>query len=127
METNCCPDPSTPKPGSNVPADLQEAIRRRAEEIYFRNGRIPGHDLENWAQAEREILSESHHSPRRTVVVKLDGVQYMGEYDPDSSDGYSPGEFAKGEPVHVRFDGDRMFVKRPNGKELVTRIVHRIG
>jgi len=39
--------------------DQREAIRHRAEELYIRNGRLPGRDLENWAQAEREILRES--------------------------------------------------------------------
>jgi hypothetical protein len=34
------------------PADMHDAICRRAEEIYIRNGRIPGHDLENWMQAD---------------------------------------------------------------------------
>ena len=43
---------------AQAPTDLQEAIRRRAEEIYIRNGKIPGHDLENWAQAEHEIMRE---------------------------------------------------------------------
>jgi len=46
----------TQAPTPPQPADLHEAIRRRAEEIYVRSGRIPGRDVENWAQAEREIL-----------------------------------------------------------------------
>ena len=72
--------------------DRQEAIRRRAEEIYVRNGKIPGRDLENWAQAEQEILRES--APRRTaIIVKVNGAEYVGEYDPASSEGYVPGEF----------------------------------
>jgi hypothetical protein len=118
-------DPSAPKPAAH--ADLQEAIRRRAEEIYIRNGRIPGRDAENWAQAEKEILTEAVSSDRRAVVVRVKGVQYLGEYDAASADGYTPGEFAKGEPVPVRFDGDKMFVKRPNGKELETTIVKALG
>ena len=117
--------------GNPAPApspDQHEAIRRRAEEIYVRNGRIPGRDLENWTQAEREIMREaSEHAGRRTaIVVKVNGVQYIGEYTPDCADGYTPGEFTKGVPVPVRFDGDRMFVKRPGGKELETRVVKRV-
>ena len=109
--------------------DLHQAIARRAEEIYIRNGRIPGRDLENWAQAESEILGGlSEAAPRRTaIVVKWDGVQYVGQYDPNSSDGYTPGEFAAGSPVPVRFDGDKMFVKRPNGKQLETTIINRVA
>lgn len=125
MNTSRFVDPSAPKPAAH--ADLHEAIRRRAEEIYIRNGRVPGHDLENWAQAEKEIMSEAVGSGRTAVVVKVNGVQYLGEYDPALCDGYTPGELAKGEPVPVRFDGDKMFVKRPNGKELETRIVKTLG
>lgn len=137
-----------PDPQSAPVPDLHDLIRCRAEEIYFRNGRIPGRDLENWAQAEREIALElaehalaehalaehakaepaSAQPPHRSaVVVTVEGVKYVGEYDPASSDGYHPGEFAKGHPARVRFDGDKMFVTRPNGKELETRIVQRIG
>ena len=95
--------------------DLNQAIRRRAEEIYERNGKRPGRDLENWAQAESEILNELS-SPRRSDI---------GEYNPTASDGYTPGEFRPGAPIPVRLDGDRMVVIRRNGKELETTIVQR--
>jgi DUF2934 family protein len=114
----------TPNPWPTLPADRHEAIRRRAEEIYLRNGKIPGHDLENWAQAEQEILRES---PRRTaIVIRVDGAEYVGEYRAISSDGYRPGEFGPGAAVPVRFEADKMFVKRPNGKILETTIVKKI-
>lgn len=125
METASRSNPPTPVPLSRVPAELQEAIRRRAEEIYVKSGKIPGRDLENWAQAEREILHESAGLPaRRTaVVVTVNGVKYVGEYDAACSGGYTPGEFRAGARVPVRFEGDKMFVKRPNGQELETIIV----
>ena len=108
----------------SVAGDRQEAIRRRAEEIYVRNGKIPGRDMENWAQAEQEILRES--APRRTaIIVKVNGAEYVGEYDPASSEGYVPGEFGPGVAVPVRFRGDKMLVKRPNGKILETTIVNK--
>ena len=113
-----------PDPG---PTDHHEAIRRRAEEIYIRNGRVPGRDLDNWAQAEREILQESAHpqTHRTAIIVKVEGTEYVGEYNPASSDGYLPGEFGPGASVPVRFHGDKMFVKRPNGKILETTIVKK--
>lgn len=103
--------------------DLHDAIRRRAEEIYERNGRIPGRDIENWTQAEQEVLREAEQrSVRRTaVVVKVNGIDYVGEYS--SATGYTPGEFGAGDPVVVRFEEDKMYVRRPNGRELETRIV----
>jgi len=125
MKTASHPDP---QPCLAPPPDTHELVRRRAEEIYIRNGRIPGRDLENWAQAEQEILRESAApSTRRAIVVKVDGVQYIGEYAPESSDGYVPGEFGPGVSVPVRFDGDKMFVKRPNGRELEATIVKKLG
>jgi len=107
--------------------DLTDAIRRRAEEIYLRNGRIPGRDVENWAQAEKEIRQEMETAPtaRRAVVVNVDGVQYVGEYSTDAAENYTPGEFNSGAQVTVRFEGEKMFVKRPNGRELETKIVKR--
>ncbi len=36
--------------------ETSDAVARRAFEIFERNGRRLGHDLENWFQAERELL-----------------------------------------------------------------------
>ena len=121
--------PKAPNPWPIAPADQHEAIRQRAEEIYIRNGRIPGRDLENWAQAEQEIVHESAPAPvRRTaIVVRVNGTEYIGEYSAASSDGYVPGEFGSSGTVPVRFHGDKMFIKRPNGKILETTIVKKNG
>lgn len=110
-----------------MPADQHAAVRRRAEEIYIRNGRVPGRDLENWAQAEQEIARESSQARRTAIIVKVNGTEYIGEYNPALSDGYLPGEFGPGALVPVRFHGDKMLVKRPNGKILETTIVKWIG
>ena len=108
-------------------SELQDAIRKRAEEIYVRSGRIAGRDLENWTQAEAEIAREAGKSMRRTaIVVDVDGVQYVGEYRSESSDGYQPGEFGVGQDISIRFEADKMFLKRPNGKELETNVVDKV-
>jgi len=108
--------------------NLHEAIRRRAEEVYIRNGRIPGRDLENWTQAELEIRSDARKSTRRTaIIVKVDGVQYVGEYRAETAGDYAPGEFTPGCSVVVHLDGKTMLVKRPNGKVLRTEVVQRIS
>jgi hypothetical protein len=115
----------SPVPRSSA---LRDAVRKRAEEIYVRNGSISGRDLENWTQAEAEVARECGTSMRRTaIVVDVEGVQYVGEYRLESCDGYQPGEFSAGEDISIRFEADKMFLKRPNGKELETTIVHRIG
>ena len=113
--------------GNNSP-HLQESIRRRATELFRKGGEVSGHDVENWYQAEAEILRESSTHPlRRAVVVNLQGVVYTGEYESTSADGYTPGEWKPGDPVPVRLSGDKLYLRRPNGRELQTTIVKRIG
>jgi hypothetical protein len=36
---------------------VSDLIRRRAYELFEERGRQPGHDVEDWLQAEREIKS----------------------------------------------------------------------
>ena len=40
----------------------QERISRRAYEIYLERGAEPGHDLEDWLQAERELAPAQSNS-----------------------------------------------------------------
>ena len=123
METTSFPESACMVPSVE---DLHEMIRRRAEEIYFRSGSIPGRDSENWSQAEQEILREIQSpTPRRAIVVKVDGENYIGEYKTESSEGYVPGELEPGTKVAVRFEGGKMYVRRTNGKELETDIVKK--
>ena len=117
----------TPQPSPTSLFDRHEAIRRRAEEIYIRNGSIPGRDTENWAQAEQEISLEFSASHKTAIVVRVNGEEYVGEYDLESADGYVPGEFGTGSSVPVRFHGSKMLVLRPNGKVLETKIVRKNG
>jgi hypothetical protein len=105
--------------------EIEAAIRRRAQELYELRGRTPGHEVEDWLQAEAEVMRPA--APKAAyVVVRLDGVTYAGEYDPELCDGYTPGEFRTGAPLEVRFEGDKMFVKRPNGRELEARLVRKM-
>lgn len=111
----------------NSESRLREAVTRRAEEIYKESGRVPGRDVENWMRAEREVLSEMRRaSQRRTAfVIRVDGFEYLAEYNPASSNGYKPGEFEAGDPVPVRFEGDSIFVRRKTGEELGASIVRK--
>jgi hypothetical protein len=107
---------------------LQNAIRARAEELYQQGGGAPGHDVENWCRAEAEIMPERTAAfARPAVVINVEGVVYTGEYDAVSADGYRPGEWMVGDRVPVRLEGDKLFLRRPNGRELETRVVKRIG
>lgn len=96
--------------------------------MFQSSGAVAGHDVDNWYQAEAEILRESAGSPvRRAIVVNIGGIVYTGEYDCTSADGYVPGEWKPGDPVPVRLAGDKLCLRRPNGRELQTTIVRRIG
>jgi hypothetical protein len=107
---------------------LQNAIRARAEELYLQGGGAPGHDVENWCRAEAEIMPERAAAfARPAVVINVEGVVYTGEYDAASADGYRPGEWMVGDRVPVRLEGDKLFLRRPNGRELETSVVKRIG
>jgi len=107
---------------------ILEAIRRRATELYLRRGCIEGRDAENWYQAEAEIIRESGTgSARRAVVINVQGVVYTGEYESETADGYIPGEWQPGDPVPIRLAGDKLYLRRRNGRELQTTVVKRIG
>ena len=123
------PNPQSSPRAKFSEGELREAMRLRAEEIYEKSGRVPGRDLQNWFLAEAEIRRETATcSPRKAaVVVKVEGVQYIGEYDSALAFGYTPGEFIAGDAVRVRFESGKMFVLRPNGQLLETTNVNTAG
>jgi len=43
-------------------SQIQEQIRARAYQLYERRGKIEGHDVEDWLQAEAELLPSSKSS-----------------------------------------------------------------
>lgn len=38
--------------------DVEQKIRKKAQEIWEKTGCKPGHDLENWLQAERIVKAQ---------------------------------------------------------------------
>ena len=112
----------------NSTSDLQAAIRTRATEIYEKSGRVGGRDVQNWCQAEAEILREyAARFERKAIVVNVGGIVYTGEYDPDDAEGYAPGEWKAGDPVPIRFADQKMYLRRPNGQVLETVVVKKLG
>jgi len=41
------------------PVDVEEEVRLRAYELYEQRGKEDGHDIEDWLQAEFEIIQQS--------------------------------------------------------------------
>ena len=72
-------------------------------------------------------LDKLNPDQRRAVVVNVRGVLYTGEYESRAAEGYIPGEWKPGDPVPVRLAGDKLYLRRPNGRELQTTTVKRIG
>jgi len=108
--------------------ELDGAIRRRAEELWEQRGRVDGHSVEDWVQAEKEVTRSWRQKAKLTaaaMVVKVKDVIYTVEYDPAHAGGYRPGEFAPGEALQLRFDREKMYVKRRNGSEFQTTIVKK--
>src|SRR4030088_2186459 len=128
MRSTSNPNPHSLTAQKIFSKEAQESVSRRAREIYEQGGKVARRDLENWTQAEAEIVRElSTLSDRRLAfVVRVDGVQYVGEYSMASANGYAPGEFASGDQVPVRFVGDKMLVERTNGKVLETMIAKKV-
>jgi DUF2934 family protein len=46
-------------PSARPPKDNQREIARRAYDLYLARGSEPGHDIDDWLQAERELRPPS--------------------------------------------------------------------
>lgn len=46
-------------------APTQDEIARRAYEIYLERGGAPGHELEDWTRAERELVQKNGRVRRK--------------------------------------------------------------
>ena len=58
------------------------------------------------------------------ITVQADELVYVGEYTPMFFG--KPGDWIIGDPIEVRFDGNKMILRKPNGKELKASIRKRI-
>ncbi len=64
-QVNRAPEPATPSlntsspaaagPGSPKTPPTRGQIQKRAYELYLAGGSLPGHDMDYWLQAEREL------------------------------------------------------------------------
>lgn len=97
------------------------------EKFYEEGQYLNGEDVQNRGRAEGEILREGpDYLTRPAIVISIEGVVYTGEYEP-LADGYKPGEWSTGAHVRVRLEGEKLYICRPNGQELETTVVKRIG
>lgn len=59
------------------------------------------------------------------ISVKVGDMTYVGRYEPTWSFSKRP-NWVIGDPIEVRIDKDRMYIKKPDGKKLKTKVVKRI-
>jgi hypothetical protein len=69
LALNASPVQSHTEDTSANHAPNHDEVRRRAYEIYLERGGLPGQELEDWFQAEREIESAAHFM-RATIGEK---------------------------------------------------------
>jgi len=48
---------ASPSNGHGDAVELQDEIRRRAYELYQERGCEPGHEVEDWFEAERQVMA----------------------------------------------------------------------
>jgi hypothetical protein len=58
------PAPAKAKKAPVVAISLEELIRRRAYELYVERGNQSGSELDDWLQAEEEVLESEQLLPR---------------------------------------------------------------
>jgi Uma2 family endonuclease len=79
------------------------------------------------------IVGNSHTGSVQTVTdveyrlsILLDGMTYVGSYWPRWKWSYTPADLVVNDHIEISIDGKEMFIKRPDGQELKTKIIQRI-
>jgi hypothetical protein len=109
-------------------AEVQQAIVRRARELWEQRGRIDGYATEDWAQAEAEIreqLAASRDASPAFLSVQSQAFVYTCRYDRNCV-AYRPGDFAPGDPIRFRVADGKLYLKLTDSHELETTIIRKI-
>jgi len=56
--TSAMPNSTAEIHTTQPPVDFQEQVRRRAYELYEQRGRKDGYELDDWLQAESEVVQQ---------------------------------------------------------------------
>ncbi len=60
------------------------------------------------------------------ISILADGMVYVGSYWPRFRWSYSPTDFVINDPIEISVEGKEMYIKRPEGQELKTKVIQRI-
>lgn len=83
--------------------------------------------------SSNRIIGNSQTGDVQTVTyveyrlsVLVDGMIYVGSYWPRWRWSYSPTDFVINDPIEIFVNGKEMYIKRPGGQELKTKVIQRI-
>jgi hypothetical protein len=60
------------------------------------------------------------------LSVLVDGMIYVGSYWPRWKWSYAPTDFVINDPIEISVTGKEMYIRRPEGQELKTKVIQRI-
>jgi len=64
-------------------SEIQTMIARRAYEIFDRGSRVPGHEIEDWEQAESELLYPCRHDLKESADAFILHAELPGTFTAD--------------------------------------------
>jgi hypothetical protein len=83
--------------------------------------------------SSNQIIGNSQTGAVQTVTyveyrlsVLVDGMIYVGSYWPRWRWSYTPTDFVINDPIEISVNGKDMYIKRPEGQELKTKVIQRI-
>jgi hypothetical protein len=91
----------------------------------YQKGRLLDMTVEDVSRGTATIGGMSAPIPGRRYIFKiqLDDVVYFAEYNAGKL-GYKP-DWIVNDPIEVRFEKDKMFLKRSDGKELEVAVIKK--
>jgi len=83
--------------------------------------------------SSNRVISNTQTGAVQTVTdveyrfsVLIDGMIYVGSYWPRWKWSYAPTDLVINDPIEIFIDGKDMYIKRPEGQELKTKVIQRI-
>ena len=94
--------------------DIQETKETHTEYVTQRN-----------SDGTTTTKAKSDTTPIYHITVKVGDLVYVGRFKPMWSFSKKP-PWIIGDPISVRFEKNKMYLKKPDGKEMKTKIEKRI-
>ncbi len=99
---------------ANRRRQIEEMIARRAYERFEQRGSVDGHDIDDWVQAELELLHKCRQDLRKSKEAVILHADLPGSFTPDPLD-------VSVEPRRVTVSGEKELNVTCGGKDPPTR------